>query len=162
MSNGELTAVFGVLSILATVAILFEVWVVYAKYTRKSTARADAFWKAVVDTHGRKSFDDIMRAVTADYRAGINDNQVLDLLVTKYKGVTIQKLESKNPYAGKYNPRARYNVQSNQINSYYAAHQNATREEADRKAQERDFADLTALDRLLAEDDARAAAVPSK
>jgi len=162
MSNGELTAVFGALSIFVTLAILVEVWYGYVKVTRKSTVRADAFWKAVLDTQGRKSWDEIMRSVTADYRGGVDDNQVLDLLVTKYKDVTIQQIESENPYAGKYNPKAHYNVNTNQLNDFYATHQSLTREQGERKLQQRNFADLAALNRILDQVDARAADAPRR
>ncbi len=160
MSNGEVTAVLGALSVLVTLGILVEFWYGYVKTTRKSTRRADAFWKAVVDTQGRKSYDDIMRAVTKDYRGGVDDNQVLDLLVTKYKDVTIQQLEQENPFAGKYNPKAQYNVNANQLNDFYMSHQDISHQQAAQKTQERDFADLAALDRLIAQEDARAANAP--
>ena len=101
-----MTVIFGVLSIIPTLILMFELWYVYVKVLRKRFARAEAYLKAVVDTQGRASFDEIMRLNSLNHAGGVDDNVLLDLLVIKYKDVTLAQLEAANPQSGTYRPGA--------------------------------------------------------
>lgn len=106
MGDEQMTVIFGVLSIIPTLILMFELWWVYVKVLRKRFMRAEALLKAVIDTQGRASFDEIIRLNTLNHAGGVDDNVVLDLLVSKYKGVTIKQLEAANSQSGTYRPGA--------------------------------------------------------
>jgi hypothetical protein len=112
MSDENMTVIFGVLSIIPTLILMFELWYVYVKHLRKRFARADALLKAVVDTRGRMSFDEIMRSESHNYQGGVDDNVLLDLLVLRYKDIPLATIEAKNPQSGTYRPGADYEINS--------------------------------------------------
>jgi hypothetical protein len=149
MANDEATTIFGALSIVETVILLFIVWYVGIKTLRKRINRADAFYKAVIKTHGRQSFDQIMRMYNANHEGAVDDNATLDLMVKKYHDTPLKEFEDTNKHYGSYSASAGDIVNDARRRKYYHDTDGVSEEELDRQDLIRKTARLAALQRVI-------------
>lgn len=149
MANDEATVIFGVLSVVETVVLLFIVWYIGIKTLRKRINRADAFYKVVVKTHGRQSFDQIMRTYNGNHEGAIDDNATLDLIAKKHGAEPLEKFEQTNKHYGSYSADATELVNDARRRKYFHETDNVSEEELDRRDLVRKAARLAALQRVI-------------
>lgn len=149
MGNDEATVIFGVLSLVETVAILYVVWILGIKTLRKRINRADAFYKAVVKSHGLQSFDQIMRTHNGNYAGAVDDNMTLDLMVKKYHDTPLKTLEDTNSHYGSYSLDATELQNRDNRFAYYRDTGKLSDDEIERRELAHKTARLAALQRVL-------------
>jgi hypothetical protein len=118
--SGDVVPILGSFILVFTLLILIETLVI-RPYILGKIWRAEGVAKVLIATHGTKSWNQIEREFTRNYKAGLRQDAVLNLLASAYDTDTIEDLEKKNPYAGSYNPKSEYQNSDN-LKRYLDAH----------------------------------------
>lgn len=163
MGDDDMTAIFGALSVVMTAGIMIEFWYVWFHGLRKTEKRADAVMMEVLTTHGRESWDRMMRNLSGNYLGAVEDNALVDLLVVKYRDKSIQDVEKAERVrgTGTYDPRASDVVNGERLTQFYISTGASTTDQQARHQQEWLRADYNAHTRLL-QDLERSRAVQSE
>ena len=124
MAAGDVVPILGGFIIFGWTIFLFQLFVIYP-WLRRRIRQATGVSKVLVATHGTKSWDQIEREFTENYRAGVRPEAVLDLIADAYENDTIEDLEKKNPFAGSFNPKSEFQ-NSEALGNYYKARADPT------------------------------------